>query len=141
MPKTSNERLVFSKVDQIGIVVKDLEKTLKFCERIFGVKSFSTMERDLGYAKLKTGFFWLGNVQIELIQVVEGKTLHSKFLEEKGEGIHHLAVFVKDIEKELDNLKKKGIEVLERGEVLGVAKYAYLDTEKTLGFILELIQF
>jgi len=132
---------VFSKVDQIGIVVKDLDKTMKFCEKIFGVRSFSTVERDLGYAKLKTGFFWLGNIQIELIQVVEGKTIHSKFLEEKGEGIHHLGFFVKDMEKELNQLKKEGIEVLERGEVLGVAKYAYLNTEKTLGFILELIQF
>jgi len=139
--KTGEEKSVFSKVGQIGIVVKDLEKTLKFCEKILGVKSFSTVDRDLGHARLKTGFFWLGNVQIELIQVVKGRTIHSKFLEEKGEGIHHLAFFVKDIEKELDNLKKKGIEVLERGEVLGVAKYAYLDTEKTLGFILELIQF
>jgi len=132
---------VFSKVDQIGIVVKDLEKTMRFCEKILGVKSFSTMERDLGYAKLKTGFFWLGNIQIELIQVVEGRTIHSKFLEERGEGIHHLGFFVKDIEKELDRLKKEGIKVLERGEVLGVAKFAYLDTEKALGFILELIQF
>ena len=114
---------------------------MKLCEKIFGVKSFLTMECDLGYAKLKTGFFWLGNIQIELIQVIKGKTIHSKFLEEKGEGIHHLGFFVKDVEKELDRLKKEGIEVLERGEVLGVAKFAYLDTEKTLGFILELIQF
>ena len=59
----------------------------------------------------------------------------------RGEGIHHLGFFVKDIEKELDRLKKEGIKVLERGEVLGVAKFAYLDTEKALGFILELIQF
>ena len=93
---------VFSKVDQIGIVVKDLEKTMRFCEKILGVKSFSTMERDLGYAKLKTGFFWLGNIQIELIQVVEGRTIHSKFLEERGKGIHHLGFFVRDVEKELD---------------------------------------
>lgn len=132
---------VFSRVDQIGIVVKDLEKTMKFCEKIFGIMPFSTMERDLGYAKLKTGFFWLGNIQIELIQVVKGKTIHSEFLEEKGEGIHHLGFFVKDIEKELNRLKKEDIGVLERGEVFGVAKFAYLDTEKTLGFILELIQF
>ena len=62
-------------------------------------------------------------------------------LEERGEGIHHLGFFVKDIEKELDRLKKGGIKVLERGGVLGVAKFAYLNTEKALGFILELIQF
>jgi len=132
---------IFSRVDQIGIIVEDLEKTMGFYKKLFGAKSFSTVEHDLGYAKIKIGLFWLNNVQIELIQVIEGKSIHSKFLEEKGEGVHHLGFFVKDIDQELNNLKKEGIRVLEKGEVLGVVKFAYLDTEKILGVILELIQF
>ena len=52
-----------------------------------------------------------------------------------------MGFFVKDIEKELARLEKEGIKVLESGKVLGTVKFAYLDTEKTLGVILELIQY
>jgi len=143
MAKGGNEEPVFSKfsrVDQIGIVVRDMEATMKFYEKMFGIQSFPTVEFERGSAKLRIGLLQLGEVQIELIQVLEGETIHSKFLEERGGGLHHLGFFVKDIEKELARLEKHGIKVLERGDVLGVVKFAYLDTEKTLGVILELIQ-
>ena len=143
MAKSGKEKPVFSKfskVDQIGIVVKDVEKYMKFYEKVFGVKPFPTVESAINSAKLKIVLFELSEVEIELIQVVEGESIHSRFLEEKGEGLHHLGFFVKDIEKELARLEKEGIKVLERGEVLGTVKFAYLDTEKTLGVVLELIQ-
>ncbi len=130
----------FSKVDQIGIVVKDMEATMNFYERMFGIEPFPTVESAVNSAKLKFGLFQLGEVQIELIQVLEGETIHSEFLEKRGEGLHHLGFFVEDIEKELARLEKGGIKVLERGTVLGVVKFAYLDTEKRLGVVLELIQ-
>ncbi len=130
----------FSKVDQIGIVVKDMEATMNFYEKMFGIEPFPTVESAVNSAKLKIGLFQLGEVQIELIQVLEGETIHSKFLEKRGEGLHHLGFFVEDIEKELARIEKGGIEVLERGTVLGVVKFAYLDTEKRLGVVLELIQ-
>jgi len=130
----------FSKVDQIGIVVKDMEATMKSYEKMFGIEPFPTVESAVDSAKLKIGLFQLGEVQIELIQVLGGETIHSKFLEKRGEGLHHLGFFVEDIEKELARLEKGGIKVLERGTVLGVVKFAYLDTEKTLGVVLELIQ-
>ena len=130
----------FSKVDQIGIVVKDMEATMKFYEKMFGIEPFPTVESAVDSAKLKIGLFQLGEVQIELIQVLEGENILSKFLEERGEGLHHLGFFVEDIEKELAKLEKGGIKVLERGTVLGVVKFAHLDTEKILGVVLELIQ-
>ena len=131
----------FSKVDQIGIVVKDMEATMKFYEKMFGIEPFPTVESSVDSAKLKIGLFQLGEVQIELIQVLEGENILSNFLEKRGEGLHHLGFFVEDIEKELARLEKGGIKVLERGTVLGVAKFAHLDTEKILGVVLELIQF
>ena len=73
----------FSKVDQIGIVVKDMEATMKFYERMFGIESFPTVESDINSARLKIGLFQLGEVQIELIQVLEGETIHSKFIEKR----------------------------------------------------------
>jgi len=131
----------FSKVDQIGIVVKDVEKSMKFYKKVFGVEPFPIVESAINSAKLKIVLFELGDVEIELIQVVEGKSIHSRFLEKRGEGLHHLGFFVKDLEKELVRLEKEGIKVLERGKVLGAVKFAYLDTEKTLGVVLELIQY
>ncbi len=130
----------FSKVDQIGIVVKDMEATMKFYERMFGIDPFPTVESNINSAKLKIGLFQLGEMQIELIQVLEGETIHSKFIEKRGEGLHHLGFFVEDIEKELARLEKRGVKVLERGTFLGVVEFAYLDTEKSLGVVLELIQ-
>ena len=141
MVKNIEERSVFSKVDQIGIVVQDVEKYVKFYQKIFGVEPFPTVESTINSAKLKIILLELDTVEIELIQVVDGESIHSKFLRERGEGLHHLGFFVKDIEKELATLEKEGIKVLERGEVLGTVKFAYLDTEKTLGIVIELIQY
>lgn len=130
----------FSKVDQIGIVVKNMEATMKFYEKMFGIEPFPTVESAVDSAKLKIGLFQLGEVQIELIQVLEGETIHSKFVEKRGEGLHHLGFFVEDIEKELARMEKEGIKVLERGSVLGMVKFAYLDTENIFGVVIELIQ-
>ena len=143
MAKGGNERPVFSKfskVDQIGIVVKDVEKYVKFYEKVLGVEPFPIAESTINSAKLKIVLFELGEVEIELIQVVEGESIHSRFLEETGEGLHHQGFFVNDLESELARLEENGIKVLERGEVLGTVKFAYLDTKEALGLVLELIQ-
>jgi methylmalonyl-CoA epimerase len=133
--------LLFSRVDQIGVVVKDVERTARFYEKLLKQEPLPPIEFETGNVKLKIVFFQLGEVQLELIQVLEGENVHTKFLRERGEGLHHIGFFVKNLEEELAALKNEGIEVLWRGEALGVTKFAYLDTEKTLGIILELIQF
>ena len=129
----------FPQVDQIGIVVKDMETSVKFYEQMFG-PPFLTLESGVNSAKLKIGLFQVGEIQLELIEVLEGETIHSKFLRERGEGLHHIGFIVEDIEEELARLSKEGIKVLERGIVQELVKFAYLDTEKSLGIILELIQ-
>ena len=135
------KELLFSRVDQIGVVVKDVEKTAKFYEKLLKQEPLPAIEFETDNVKLKIVFFQLGEVQLELIQVLEGENVHTKFLRERGEGLHHIGFFVKNLEEELATVKNEGIEVLWRGEALGVTKFAYLDTEKTLGIILELIQF
>ena len=143
--KSSNDenQLLFNitRVDQIGIVVNDVDKTMKKYETFFGIEPFMTLESAVNSAKLKIGLLYMDNTQIELIQVTEGETIHSKFLKEKGEGLHHLGFFVDDIEKELSRMEEGGIQVLEKGLVLDLVKYVYLDTQQTLGTIYELIQF
>jgi 4-hydroxyphenylpyruvate dioxygenase-like putative hemolysin len=133
--------VLFSRVDQIGVVVKNVEKTAKLYEKLLKQEPLPPIEFETGNVKLKIVFFQLGEVQLELIQVLEGENIHTKFLRERGEGLHHIGFFVKDLEEELAALKNVGIEVLWRGEALEVTKFAYLDTEKTLDIVLELIQF
>ena len=129
----------FPQVDQIGIVVKDMDRSVKFYERMFG-PPFLTLESDTNQAKLKFSLFQVGEIQFELIQVLKGESVHSRFLREKGEGLHHLGFIVEDLEEELTRLEKEGITVLERGLVQEMVKFAYLDTEQSMGIILELIQ-
>ncbi|MFW9902708.1 MAG: VOC family protein [Candidatus Thorarchaeota archaeon] len=129
----------FPQIDQIGIVVKDMEKSLKFYEQIFS-PPFLTLEADVNSGKLKISLFQVGEIQLELIEVVEGETIHSIFLRETGGGLHHIGFIVEDIEEELIRLEKEGITVIERGIIQEMVKFAYLDTQKRLGIILELIQ-
>jgi len=129
----------FTKIDQIGIVVKDMEKTTNFFEKTFGIGPFLIFETSTETTKGKIGVLQLGEVQIELIQILKGETIHTNFIDKGREGLHHLAFFVKDLEKELAGLKKQGIGVVERGEIFGY-KYAYLDTEKSIGITFELVQ-
>lgn len=135
------KNFLFSKVDQIGIVVKDANRTAKFYEKLLKQEPLPPIEFETGNVRLRIIFFQLGEVQLELIQVLKGENIHTKFLEEKGEGIHHLGFFVENLTEELETLKKEGFKVLWQGEALDVTKFAYLDTEKTLGMALELIQF
>ena len=80
----------FSKIDQIGIVVKNVEAALKCYEKLFGVALLPIVTSKIIGAKLKIGLLPLAEIQIEHIQVLEGESLHSEFLEKKGEGLHHL---------------------------------------------------
>jgi 4-hydroxyphenylpyruvate dioxygenase-like putative hemolysin len=134
---------VFGRVDQIGIVVRDAEKAAKHYEQFMGTGAFSFMEGE-GIAivgdggevtiKGKLGFAQLGGVQIELIQILDGPSIHVDFLEERGEGIHHIGIFTSDIDGDIAKFKEKGINVLQEG--IGMMRYAYMDTKP---FILELI--
>jgi len=122
----------YSRIDQIGIVVKDVEKTIKFFQETFGIGPFVTTETEEEGGTIKISLFQLGELQIELIQ--------NSVMGRVKEGLHHLAFYVENIEKELAKLKKHGIGVLQRGNVLGLVEWAYLDTEKNSGIIFELLQ-
>ncbi len=84
-----------------------------------------------------------GSVQVELIEYIEGDTIHRDFLASGREGLEHVGVFVANLDEELDRYRNMGIGILQQVEGLGLkgdGRYAYLDTEPILGTILELIQ-
>jgi methylmalonyl-CoA/ethylmalonyl-CoA epimerase len=137
----------FSKVVQIGIVVKDVDQTMERLTAL-GIGPFKTSklppEREEWfrekrmYADFKFASAYIGDMQIELIQPLSGDSPHKEFLETKGEGIQHIACAVKDLQKEVDRLSQQGVEILLRAKFPGGGGAAYCDLGS--GFIVELVE-
>jgi methylmalonyl-CoA/ethylmalonyl-CoA epimerase len=133
-------------VGQIGVVVEDIDRAIAFYESTFGLGPFDIREVgapnvwDRGEEKpikARLAFATLGNVELELIQILEGDSVHLEFLRQHGEGLHHLGFFVRDIQAKLEQAKAMGIEVLQTDPFRQA--YAYLDTRQPGGIIFELI--
>ena len=133
---------------QVGIVVKDLEKTIRQLASLWNVGPFRFLEVDLPDAifhgkethlRAKLAFAQVGPVELELIEPGEGENIYEEFLRAKGEGVHHLKIPVSDIESEVSRLKERGIGVLQSGNNPDVS-FAYMDTEGIIGVILEVLQ-
>ncbi|MBU5439311.1 methylmalonyl-CoA epimerase [Tissierella sp. MSJ-40] len=129
-----------SKVDHIGIAVKDLNETLKFYEEILGIKCVST--EVVEEQKVKVAFLPIGDTEVELLESTEENGPIAKFIEKKGEGIQHIAYKVEDIEKTLEELKAKGIKLIDEKPRYGAggAKIAFLHPKSTFGVLIELCQ-
>lgn len=143
-------RVKLPPVDQIGIVVKDMDRAIEYYQSTFGWGPFNVMESELkgfiyrgktGDCRLKLAMGKSGPMEIELIQVMEGETPHSEFLREKGEGIQHLRCCVDDLDSILAELAKDGIEPVFHQSLpeMGVA-FAYLNSDKIGGVMIELLQ-
>ena len=141
------QQLELPPVSQIGVVVEDLERAASFLESNFGLGPFRVEELeapnvwDRGVEKhiaARLGFAMMGQVELELIHIVKGDSVHLEFLREHGEGIHHLGFRVDDFVAKLEQAKAMGFEVLQTGPVGRF--YAYLDTRREGGLIFELIE-
>jgi len=142
-----NERkMVPLEIDQVGIVVRDIDKAISQLQSLLGIGPFETREIDRPDAivhgkqtrvRAKLAFAQAGPVQLELIEPGEGENTYTEFLRSKGEGVHHFGIIVTDMERELARFREKGIKVLQsQGSARG--SVAYLDTEELTGVILEL---
>ena len=144
--------LKFDKIDQIGIIVNDCEATAKLFQELFGIGPFQIFDRGIDeffyFAKwnkihIKNALCRLNNIQIELIEVVEvieGTCLQKEFIDKHGPGFHHIGIYVDDLEKAVDEVNKKGINVIQRGATKGLLNWVYLDTEKLIGLVVEFIE-
>ena len=149
MEKIGTEKLPFSKVDQVGVVVRDMDKAVEYYQAL-GIGPFEPLNvtsidrkvygKPAPDVKLKVRMAQMGQIQIELIQSMEGESFQKGFLESKGEGINHLGFFVDDIDKEEAKLVEKGLKVVSSGRFVGGGGFAYFDSDKVGGVIFELIQ-
>lgn len=128
------------KIEHIGIAVKDIEASNELFKSLFG-KSHYKIE-DVESEGVKTSFFKCGPNKIELLQATHKESPIAKFIEKKGEGIHHIAFAVSDIEKEIERLTGEGFEMIHKTPKNGADNklIAFLHPKSTNGVLVELCQ-
>ena len=135
---------------QVGMVVRDARKTAQEYEK-FGVGPFveedfpgvdATMHGRPTNFRNRALVANVGGWELELLQVLEGETIFQEYLEKRGEGVHHLGLYVENYDAEMAKWKEAGVEVLMESKCPPPypegSRYAYLDTEKLFGIILEI---
>ncbi len=135
------------KFDHFGVVVKNIEKSVEYYSKTFGLEfekiheyqldNVNVKGRSLSYS-MKCAFAKTGPVRIELVEIADGESLHTEFLKTKGQGIQHMAFDVKDLESEMARAGELGLELITYFEKAGVPVMAYFETGN--GIVLELIQ-
>ena len=128
------------KIEHIGIAVNSLETSNLLFKKLFGIPPYK-MEEVLSEG-VNTSFFMNGPNKIELLEATNPESPIAKFLEKKGEGIHHIAFDVENITAEIERLKKEGFTVLNETPKKGADNklVAFLHPKETNGVLIELCQ-
>jgi len=131
---------MFDKVSHIGIAVKDLQASMDLFSRLFG-KQPDHME-EVPDQKVKTAMFTVGSSSIELTQGTDVASPVTRFLEKRGEGVHHVSFVVDDIEQELARLKGAGFRLIDERPRVGADGFlvAFLHPHSTNGVLIEICQ-
>jgi methylmalonyl-CoA/ethylmalonyl-CoA epimerase len=127
-------------IEHIGIAVKDLTASIKFYEEVLGLKCYNIEE--VADQKVRTAFFMVGQTKIELLESTSEDGPVAKFLEKKGEGIHHIAFAVKGIEEALRHAEENGIQTIDKQPRKGAEglDIAFLHPKSTFGVLTELCE-
>lgn len=130
-----------SHIEHLGIAVKSLEQAIPYYENILGMKCYSIEE--VADQKVKTAFFMVGQTKIELLESTDPEGPIGKFIEKKGEGIHHLAFAVEDgLQNALNEVAEKGVQLIDKAPRKGAEglNIAFLHPKSTLGVLTELCE-
>lgn len=127
-------------IEHIGIAVKSIEASKKFYEEILGLTCYS--EEEVKDQKVKTAFFMIGQTKLELLESTDPEGSIGKFIEKKGEGIHHIAFATKHIEEALIEAEEKGVQVIDKTPRKGAEglDIAFLHPKSTAGVLVELCE-
>jgi len=137
-------------IDQVAMVVRDLDQAMECYVGEFGVEPWSVYTfspdwiKDMtfngepqGYT-MRLAIAYEGSMMYELIESVEGANAYKEFLEEHGEGLHHLSYFVEDLDAAIRYMEGRGYTLLQSGRGIGTVAdggYAYFETEGSLGIV------
>lgn len=131
---------MIKQIDHIGIAVKDLKDTMSIYRDILGLKFISTEE--IKEQRIIHATFMAGTVKIELVQPTHPDSTVGKFIEKRGEGIHHIAFRVENIDESLKDLSEKGVNLIDEKARIGAdgAKIAFIHPKDMKGVLLELVE-
>ena len=130
-----------SHIEHIGIAVKSLESAIPFYEEMLGLKCYAVEE--VADQRVKTAFFKIGQTKIELLESTDPEGPIGKFIEKKGEGIHHIAFATEDgVQKSLEELAEKGVQLIDKTPRKGAEglNIAFLHPKSTIGVLTELCE-
>ena len=127
-------------IEHIGIAVKNLDDQIKYYENVLGLKCYSVEE--VKDQKVKTAFFMVGQTKIELLESTDPEGPIGKFIEKKGEGVHHVAFAVNGLQAQLTELEGKGIQLIDKQPRKGAEglDIAFLHPKSTYGVLTELCE-
>jgi methylmalonyl-CoA/ethylmalonyl-CoA epimerase len=131
---------MISGLSHIGIAVEDIYSTLPIFEQLLGLELEEIKESQ--QHKIKAALFKVGETKIELLEPLNNDSPISKFLKKRGQGIHHIAFKVDDIEKMLEQLKAKGVALIDEKPRVGIEgkKIAFLHPKDTSNVLIELCE-
>lgn len=127
-----------SHIEHIGIAVESLEVAIPFYERMLGQKCYAIEE--VKDQKVKTAFFQVGQTKIELLESTDQEGPIGKFIEKKGQGIHHIAYAVDNVDESLQELESQGIRLIDQKGRKGAEglNIGFLHPKSTLGVLTEI---
>jgi methylmalonyl-CoA/ethylmalonyl-CoA epimerase len=127
-------------IEHIGIAVSNLENSIAFYEKVFGLKCYNI--ENVPEQKVRTAFFMVGPTKIELLESTDPEGPVGKFIEKKGEGVHHIAFAVKNIEKQLKHASDSGVKLIDTIPRKGAEglDIAFLHPKSTAGVLIEICE-
>ena len=127
-----------SHIEHIGIAVTSLEEAIPFYENTLGLKCYAIEE--VADQKVKTAFFMVGQTKIELLESTDPEGPIGKFIEKKGQGVHHLAFAVNNVNDALAELNEKGVQLIDKTARKGAEglQIGFLHPKSTLSVLTEI---
>ena len=129
-----------SHIEHIGIAVTDLEASIAFYEKVFELKCYNIEE--VPEQKVRTAFFMVGETKLELLESTDPAGPVGRFIEKKGEGVHHLAFAVSNIKEQLKHAEKQGVKLIDVTPRKGAEglDIAFLHPKSTAGVLIEICE-
>lgn len=126
-----------SHIEHIGIAVKNIEEAIDYYENTLGLKCYAIEE--VKDQKVKTAFFRVGQTKVELLESTDPEGPIGKFVEKRGQGIHHMAFAVNNIEKSLEEAEAKGVKLIDKTPRKGAEglDIGFLHPKSTFGVLTE----
>ena len=125
-------------IEHIGIAVSNLEEAIKYWENVMGLKCYNIEE--VADQKVKTAFFKIGEVKIELLEATSPDSTIASFIEKRGQGVHHIAFAVEDTDKALNDAQDKGVKLIDKQSRGGAECFEMVFSypKSTMGVLTEL---